>query len=58
MDNGRPDSWAQGSNIVSDELWVTYENGSVQYDDKDGPQSIERIPLSDLEDFPVGEQPS
>lgn len=56
--NGKLDSWAQGINIVGDELWVTYENGSSQYDGRDGPQRIERIPLSELDDFPVGDQPA
>ncbi|WP_242112781.1 hypothetical protein [Luteimonas aquatica] len=57
IDNGKLGSWAQGINIVGDELWVTYENGSSQYDGHDGPQRIERIPLSELADFPVGTQP-
>lgn len=57
VDNGKLDSWAQGLNIVGDELWVTYENGSSQYDGGDGPQQIVRIPLSELDDFPVGAQP-
>ena len=47
------DYYAEGANIVGDELWVTYESGADKYlgkaeEDRD---HIQRIPLSDLAEY-------
>ncbi len=47
------DYYAEGANIVGNELWVTYESGADKYlgkaeEDRD---HIQRIPLSDLADY-------
>lgn len=60
--NGELANYAQGINIIDGELWVTYESGSDRYKDKstvpgEGARHIDRIPLDQLRDFPVGDQP-
>ncbi|WP_342375248.1 hypothetical protein NVS55_28635 [Myxococcus stipitatus] len=54
ISNGQIDPYAQGFNVVGNELWVTYESGSHKYRDKldsdfEPRESIQRIPLESLD---------
>lgn len=47
------DTYAEGLNIVGDEVWVTYEDGAHKYDGDKGHSYIVRIPISDLDIDPA-----